>query len=504
MGNSVAAREYGDVYQGMVFWKYANQMLSGSDIKNIGYEYDKVKSFDDIVVTYQNEQRFRDGYIDTDYIQVKFHMKQSNEFTMDNLLDPAFINADTNSFLQNVVNAYRSDGVNYSRSRFIIYSPWQIKAGDILNKLISNVNKSFDLNVLRKGKTVRSEMGALCKKLCEKLDVTIDELFDILKQVCIYDGKESIVNLKELLNREFDHNGLQPWTDSRDTFPYCDLVRSWNRNGINVVNADYIRAACKKERLVKLSKDIAAIAVKSFSRQTEWLDDWASDILDLTGILNRRELCPGQSWKDIFQSIEQFVGNKLNHTTEYHVALETSLSVSFTAGRILNPKSGIKVVPVQKTMDGHANWRRDDINGVEYSGVRVSNQVLCDGANDMVLSIGVTHDIDGDVRTFIDSSGLKIGLYKSFVLDGIGTDAVKDGTHAWQLAKQIHSEVSKRSGILKKGKMHIFIAGPNSLMFYLGMQSMMYGKIQIYEFDVNGTHENIYYPTITFPQEGEF
>ena len=41
-------------------------------------------------------------------------------------------------------------------------------------------------------------------------------------------------------------------------------------------------------------------------------------------------------------------------------------------------------------------------------------------------------------------------------------------------------------------------------MFYLGMQSMMYGKIQLYEFDVNRAHENMYYPTITFPQEGEF
>lgn len=504
MGNSVATRDYGDVYQGMVFWKYANQMLSGSDIENIGYEYDKVKSFDDIVVTYQIEQRFRDSYIDTDYIQVKFHMKQSNEFTMDNLLAPAFINADTNSFLLNVVNAYRNDKVNYSRSRFIMYSPWRIKAGDILSKLITNVDKGFDLKILQKGKTERSEMGALRKKLCEKLFITGDELVDILRQVCIYDGKECITDLKELLNREFEHNGLRQWTDSKDTFPYCDLVRAWNRNGINVVDADYIREACKKEGLVKSSQNIAAIAVKSFNRQTEWLDEWASDILDLTGILNRRELSPGYLWKDIFQTIEKFVSDKLNYTTEYYIALETLLSVSFTVGRILNPKSGIKVIPVQKTMDGHVNWRRDDVNGEKYSGFRVSNQVLYDGACDMALSISVTHDIDGDVQAFLESSGFKIGLYKSFVLDGMGTDAVKNGTHAWQLAKQIHSEVSKRSGTLKKGKMHIFIAGPNSLMFYLGMQSMMYGKIQLYEFDVNGAYENIYYPTITFPQEGEF
>lgn len=89
---------------------------------------------------------------------------------------------------------------------------------------------------------------------------------------------------------------------------------------------------------------------------------------------------------------------------------------------------------------------------------------------------------------------------KSFSLEDFGTDAVKNGTHAWQLAKQINGEINRRPGTLKKGIMHLFIAGPHSLMFYLGMQSMMYGKIQIYEFNRN---ENTYYPTISFPQKGE-
>lgn len=50
MGNSVAARELGDIYQAMVFWKYPIQMFRDSDIGQIGYEYGKVKSFGDIVI----------------------------------------------------------------------------------------------------------------------------------------------------------------------------------------------------------------------------------------------------------------------------------------------------------------------------------------------------------------------------------------------------------------------------------------------------------------------
>lgn len=504
MGNAVGARDYGDIYQAMVFWKYVIQMFSNSDIKEIGYEYDKVKSFDDIVVLYQNEQRFRDTYIGTDYIQVKFHIKQTNEFTMDNLLDPTFINAKKNSFLQNVVNAYRNSEIDFSKSRFTIYSPWRIKSGDILNKLVNNIDKTFDLDELKKGKTDNSEMGALRKKLCDKLSVTESELMEILRQICIKDGQESFTDLKELLSVQFSHYGLQPWSNSKDTLPYCDLVRAWNRSGINVVNFDSIKNYCKKEGLYNITKDAAAIAVKSFDRHTEWLDDWASDILDLTDILDRRELRSEYSWAHIFKAIEKFVGSRLDITREYHIALETLLSVSFTVGRILNPKSGIKVAPVQKTLDGHVDWKRDDVGELEYDKFTVFSEMLCDGASDMAVSISVTHDINGGVRDFIESSGLKIGLYKSFLLEKFGTDAIKNGFHAWQLAKQINSCICRRSGTLKRGRLHIFIAGPNSLMFYLGMQSMMYGKIQLYEFDVNRAHENMYYPTITFPQEGEF
>ena len=75
MANAVAVRDYGDQYQALVFWKYALDLLKkDSDIKNIGYEYDEIKSFDDIVIFYKKEQIFRNTTIDRVYIQVKFHM----------------------------------------------------------------------------------------------------------------------------------------------------------------------------------------------------------------------------------------------------------------------------------------------------------------------------------------------------------------------------------------------------------------------------------------------
>jgi hypothetical protein len=116
-----------------VFWKYAIKLIhDGSEIEKIEFENSAVKSFDDIVIHYMDQQRFRDGYILNDYIQVKFHMTGNDVFTFENLVKPAFINSTRNSFLSNVKNAMEQLGDKFYESRFIIYSPIAISPKDRL------------------------------------------------------------------------------------------------------------------------------------------------------------------------------------------------------------------------------------------------------------------------------------------------------------------------------------------------------------------------------------
>ena len=64
MAKAVAARQFGDEYQQLVFWKYALRMLSGNyEIDNIRYEDDSVKSYDDVVIEYDKPQVFRNTTI---------------------------------------------------------------------------------------------------------------------------------------------------------------------------------------------------------------------------------------------------------------------------------------------------------------------------------------------------------------------------------------------------------------------------------------------------------
>lgn len=503
MSNAIAARSFGDDYQGMVFWKYVNKMLNlNSEISWIGYEYDDVKSFDDIVVKYKEEQRFHDGYIDTDYIQVKFHMRQSDFFTIDNLLDPVFINATTNSLMHNIVAAYKKLGDNFNKSRFIIYSLWDIAQGDDLYNLISNVDNSFEIERISNGKTARSKMGNIRKKFCDILSIEEDELYTILKQTCIYYGRESIIELKEILNCGLLYNGLKPLLDSRDTNPYIDMVRSWNQLGINKFNRDYILLQCEKEELLNHCTDKTVIAMRSFIRHTEGIEERITDMLDLVEYFDGRFLKNEFSWNEIFVQIDLYIQKKLKKDIEYHIELEVHLTIAFIAGRILNSKSGLNTIPVQKTVNGLYDWgisSKDDDDGYDY--FKVSDELINKDGQDIAVAISISNDIYCDVVNYIQDNNLSINTAYYLTLPNLGNNSISNGYHAWLLANQINDVIGKRKN--KRGVIHIFVSGPTALMFNLGKLSMSYGRIQLYEYDFQHIRTGTYYPTIMFPQEGE-
>ena len=78
---------------------------------------------------------------------------------------------------------------------------------------------------------------------------------------------------------------------------------------------------------------------------------------------------------------------KMKKDSEYQIALETSLSISFIIGRILNPKAGIKVIPIQKTLDGHSEWNRKENSQQSQKMFLIKKDTLNTDANDMVISL---------------------------------------------------------------------------------------------------------------------
>lgn len=194
------------------------------------------------------------------------------------------------------------------------------------------------------------------------------------------------------------------------------MIHSLNRQGINLLDGERLRGIFETEELFESKKSNDTVAIKSFVKQTAWLDDWTENICDLLCIVDKRSLRKGYSWEDVFKMLEKFVREKMKKDSEYQIALETSLSISFIIGRILNPKAGIKVTPIQKTLDGHSEWNRKENSQQSQKMFLIKKDTLNTDANDMVISIGITHDIDADVRDFIDNSELKVIISPCVVL----------------------------------------------------------------------------------------
>lgn len=504
MSNAIAARTFGDDYQGMVFWKYANEMLDkNSNVLLVRYEDSEIKSFDDIVITYKRKVKFRDDAILKDYIQVKFHMRQTDFFTIDNLLNPSFINAKEKSLMDNIVSAYRQLGEEFKDNRFIIYSMWDIKQNDPLYEIVNNTECTFDIGKIFDGTTSRSKMGKIRKKFYDKLNVTEGELKKILMQTCIYSGRENLVEIEESINQQLKYNGLKAWPKSKITNPYVDMIHNWMKTGKKEFNKEFLLDECSNEQLLADKQSASIIAIRSFIPFAGNIEAEVESHLDLVDFFDGRFLKDNASWEEINDKIINYSREKLNKDTEYKIMLPTHFSIAFLGGRALNTKSGIKTIVVQNTLDGKSLWGIKQGCDDAYDVLQVKQSVLDESIHDSAIVVGITNDIEQDVREYIEEEKIMVGKMYYCMIDKPGNNAILDGKHAWQITEQLNNILGQRSLKEKRGKIHIFYAGPASIMFNLGKLSLSYGQIQFYEYDFQRRRTGTYYPTCKLPMKGE-
>lgn len=505
MAKAVSARQFGDEYQQLVFWKYALKMLSGNyEIANIKYEDENVKSYDDVVIEYEKPQIFRNTVITTEYIQVKFHMRDEDLFTLDNLLDPAFINATKNSLLDNVVTAYRQLGDKFRNCVFVIYSMWDIAQGDILYELVSNVNRTIDIDKLFMGKTEQSQMGKIRKKLCTRLAVNELELKEILGQICIKSRQETLNDLKHVLNQKLEMMGLQVISGSKHINPYSQLIQKLNMSGHTVFTKGFLENQLHNEGLYLIKKEQALIAIRSFIKHAENLETKAEYILKLEEYFTGRFLKEEYQWEDtIYSRLKEFLVTNCQEDKEYNILIEANPTIAFLAGRILDIKTSKNIVPVQRTDNGIVKWERKD-NDIQYPQAICTSKTLDEGNDNVAVVISISRDILDDVEEYLLAEQLGVGRIVDVRLKTVDSANVIDGMHAWCLANQIKNVIDKRLLREKKGILHMFFACPNSMLFILARYSLSFGKIQLYEYDFNKQRTCTYYPTMTLPVKEEF
>ena len=248
------------------------------------------------------------------------------------------------------------------------------------------------------------------------------------------------------------------------------------------------------------------VCIKSFTRDADHTDAALEKTLDLSPAFDGRKIKSGLTWhENVVDPLISFLTATTNHTERFKLYLEAHASIAFVAGRLFDSKSGVDIVPVQKTStNGSELWELSGNTQDNFPDWTVQIEPISDDISNTVLILNITHDIRSDVEHYIVDRGLRVGrLITCSLLNDGGTNwAIRDGDHAAFLANRIYAVLACRTISERRGYLHIFSAAPNGFMFYLGTVSRGFGKGILYEYDFEQADTCTYSPSVIFDPLG--
>lgn len=251
----------------------------------------------------------------------------------------------------------------------------------------------------------------------------------------------------------------------------------------------------------KVDKRIS-IGVKSFTRGAENLEEDTESCLSFINKFDGRKIKGEYDWnKDIYRNLEEFLLTNTSNKHAYQIFLDTHASIAFAVGRILDSKSGINVFPIQKSStNGTVLWDVKLSSKRNYTNWDISHEKFNENQYDSALVLNVTRNIYDDVVKFIKENNLSIGRIINCTPSDVGATnfSIEDGTHATALANSVYNAIGRRSTVERRATLHIFAAAPNAFMFFLGQNSVGFGKCILYEYDFEQRNSCTYSQSISF------
>lgn len=507
MSNSVLPIQQGFDYQARLFWlKVCDLFLPNTKVKTVGYELDEVKSFDDVVVTYSEPISEKNGLIkNKDYYQSKFHSHQTNPIYYTSLIDPEFIGAKSNSFLQKLSNAYEREAAQKQTHIYNLFTPSIIHPDDSLSKLYSNYDGTLNIEQLYKGKTENSEFGKIRFAWVNHLNISEEDLRHLILRLRIINGHSSVRFLEEL-NIRLILAGFRPIETGNFSNAYDDLVRKLHHAGRNNFDRDEMQKIAEAENLWvgKSETNYPAektIGIRSFIRFAEEMPNLTFDMICLSENFNDRFIKAETLWNDeVLPKTSAFIQKYEGLSETIYVLLDAHISVAFAAGHGIHPKAAAKFIPVQKNEFRHPEIWNVQNPGSANDGWQTEEIQMRETGDDLAVAVGVTHPVAADVKEFVARSLPSANKILSFeVKPKPSTNSVKDGNHAFALAEELAQKVIGE--VKSKGcqAVHIFASAPVGLMFYLGKKLRLPAncRIHLYEYDFDSKSLGAYVKSIS-------
>lgn len=507
MTQAVIAHRDGDTFQARLFWLHAARLLDPeSPIVRVGFEMGP-KAFDDIWVEYEPSRSALDHYGESlrrEHIQCKWHVTP-NSYGYAQLVDPEFINANARSFLQRAREAQLAYAQAGSGVRFKLLTNWRVHRDDPLRAMLGTRSGAVRLDRLFGSRTDNSTTGAVRRMWRDHLTIDDQELRHLARMLAFGEATDTLDGLRDNLDILFRCVGLRRIPASASAFPYDDTVFQWMAQGRLEFDQASFRAICSREGLLAQAEGRARVyGVKSFEHPIDRLEERCHKVLNLVPAFDERYIRSDGDWESaLYPALSAFLLSAAQDQPRLRLSLDAHATLAFAAGAILNSKSG-RLVELEQRTTVRRIWAADDAPRDPAWPTLVADVIELDSSRpDLSVALGLTHDITLDVRRFVEAHLSSVG--RLLVLrpnNGSGGQSVACGRHAFDLADAAAGAVRAARSTVPSSMTHVFIAGPNAFVFFLGQRQSAIGRVRLYEFDFEGGRDRSYAPALTLPVGG--
>jgi hypothetical protein len=283
----------------------------------------------------------------------------------------------------------------------------------------------------------------------------------------------------------------------------------------NILGEESHNGAARRSRPPAEPTGLLRLGIRTFSDTGDvivWgqeMDQECDEILDLrpffTGKGNRY-IKDQTLWQtEVVPRLRDFLRRASTSQRPLHLNLAAHASVAFTAGYLLNVKSGLDITLRQRGRLGVQEWRVAPVAPDQETLFRKLRDLPGDArAEDIAVALSVTKAVVPDVEHFLRAHRLTVRrTLRMELASGPSQTGVRDGLHALRLAEVIAAKLGSRTAQERQGVLHVFAAAPNALLFFLGQLSHGLGHIQLYEHDFDSKLLGAYSPSILLPPAQE-
>jgi SMODS-associated and fused to various effectors sensor domain len=249
------------------------------------------------------------------------------------------------------------------------------------------------------------------------------------------------------------------------------------------------------------SEELLRVGVCSFQDREVETEGWSRVFLPLSVFFQGNLRMAEVDWPEIYRRLTTFLRSAVARRPAIHLDLVVHQSIAFAAGYLVDTTMGIEITLRQRSPRGTEDWRIDEPEMADAPSWEVAEHTLDGDGAEVALAVSSARPILTSVNQYVRANLPAVGRIVEFKPPrGPGLLSVTSGGHAFRLAEAISHEIFRLAAESDRGRrFHLFFAGPNGLLFFLGQLSHIPQTVQLYEYGFDGEGNAAYAPSLSFP-----